>query len=90
MSMGTDAARESLVPKELNLCNKAVEQLFVELSELDNRLVSCLQVAPEQANTDEADQLETGVPLANALARLRLQIYQARDRLSILRERVEL
>ena len=68
MSMETDK-RQSLVPKELNLCNKAIEHLFVELNELENRIVSCLS-APGP-DPEEAEQLESGVvPLANDLAML--------------------
>ena len=91
MSMGTEtnATRESLVSNELSLCNVAVEKLFMELSELDDRLILCLRSkGPPLEETKPTESV--GVPLANALAQLRVQIYQARDRLRILIDRVEL
>ena len=73
MSMGTDAARESLVSKELNLCNKAIKDLvivYLAQGKEGIKMVGCAVLLKDSENLVEILFKGTGLRLRLLLVKV--------------------
>jgi len=89
MEQGT-ATKTPLVANEINLAEELVEQIHKQITELESRLLVVLVPESPMVNGNEGKVIPTNVPLADRLQMINDQLRAARERISLLRIRIEL